>query len=246
MNDEKTAERIQYFRDVATEHGYQTVPTATVYRTFRDVVQPTQLGFSEIKTSLYGKPINDDITHLISFQALKGAGYTVRWGVSLAYMPHKWSPKPQWHRSLKSSRFDLFETPFDYLHTHAIHWRESEAYIAYTLYGKSFLRGGVVTMWGRVKQDILAWFASVLSLDGVLKKAEEQMGRKWAGPRHYPEPMRVCAFTLARMGRFDEARAALGRFYELGYESSESQVNLGAALKEVAAVVTNAASPPGE
>jgi hypothetical protein len=66
---------------------------------------------------------------------------------------------------------------------------------------------------------------------GVLSKAHEQAERKWTGPVHHPNPLFVCALTLGRMGRMEEAMAALSRYLSLGLESPEAQENLKNALE---------------
>jgi hypothetical protein len=227
MDEREIAERLQHFQKIASKHGYQTVPAATVYQAFDELAQPGRLGFVTIRTGLYGRVVNDDLVHLMKLQALKGASYSVWWGVSLSYVPHEWRTGLRWHRSLRSSRFDLFEIPG----ASAADWRETEKDIAHTQYGKTYFAETLHTMWARLRPQVTAWLSSVQSIAGVLSKAHEQAERKWTGPLHHPNPLLVYALTLGRMGRMEEAMAALSRYLSLGLESPEAQANLKNALE---------------
>jgi hypothetical protein len=89
------------------------VPAPTTLHLFEDIVQPERLGFTLLKKNLFGKQASTDIVHLLKLQAIKGGSFTLWWGVSLSYVPHKWQTELEWHRTFKSSRFDLFEEPLN-------------------------------------------------------------------------------------------------------------------------------------
>jgi hypothetical protein len=233
MDKKEITERIRYFENIAAKYGYSTVPAPTVYQVFEEIAQPGRLGFATIRSGLYGKAVNSEIVHLVKLQALKGMSYTVWWGVSLSFVPHKWNCGLRWHRAFKSSRFDLFETPFDYFPLAATEWRESEKYIADTLHGESYLKRSLDVMWKGLGQELLAWFTSTQSLDGVLQKAREQTERNWVGFNHHPDPLMVYAFTLVRLGQTEEARAAITRYFHLGLEPLEAQENLKKAMEKI-------------
>jgi hypothetical protein len=235
MDLRQISERLQYFQGIAAKHGYRAVPASKVYELFEATAQPTTLGFSTIKTVLYGRVVNDDIVHLMKLQALKGASYSICWGVSLSYLPHRWSTYLRWHRSFKASRFDLFETPHDYFPAVMADWREGEKYIAHTQYGESYLKENLQTVWEQLSDEILGWFSAAQSLAGVLEKAHEQVGRKRTGPHHHPHPLMVYAFTLGRMERTEEAKASLGEFFQLDRVPPEEQANLEKALQRICA-----------
>jgi hypothetical protein len=232
MEEKEITERIQYFQSIATRYGHESVPASEIYHIFDKIAQPAKHSFSAVKSGLYGKAINDDIVHLLKLQALKGASHTVWWGVSLSYVPHAWQAGLRWHRTFRSSRFDLFETPFDHFSVSSANWREGEKYLAHSLNGERFLRETLESMWKRIRQLALAWFSSMQSLDDVLQKSHEQAEREWTGPQHYPDPMMVYAFTLGRMGRTTDAHASLNDYFVLGLESSQTQDNLKRALAQ--------------
>jgi hypothetical protein len=235
MDLRQISERLQYFQGIAARHGYRAVPASKVYELFEATAQPAALGFSSIKTALYGRAVNDDIVHLLRLLALKGASYSICWGVSLSYLPHRWSTGLRWHRSFQASRFDLFETPHDYFPAVMADWREGEKYIAHTQYGESYLQENLQVMWEQIGDEILGWFSATQSLAGVLEKAREQVERKRTGPQHQPNPLMVYAFTLGRMGRAGEAKASLGAFFQLGRVSPDEQANLEKALQRICA-----------
>jgi hypothetical protein len=218
--------KIQEYR---FKNMHQRVLASTVYQAFEELIQPDQLGFVTIKTGLYGRVVNDDIVHLMTLQALKGAGYSVWWGLSLSYIPHAWQAGLRWHRSLKSSRFDVFETPA----TRREDWRDAEEVIADTLYGKTHFMMTLNRMWKRVRPEAMAWLSSVQSLADVLSKTHEQAERKWTGGLHHPNPLLVYALTLGRMGKQDEAAPALNSYFNLGLETPETQANLKKALEKI-------------
>jgi len=233
MDEKEITERIQYFQSIAAKYGHESVPASEIYHTFDKIAQPAQYGFLVVKTGLYGKAIINDIVHLLKLQAQKGASYTVWWGVSLSYVAHAWEASLRWHRTLKPSRFDLFETPFDYSSVSSANWREREKYLAHSLNGKRFLRETLETMWKRIRQPALAWFSSMQSLDDILQKWHEQAVREWIGQHHHPDPMMVYAFTLGRMGRTTEAQASLDTYLVLDLESPQAQDNLKRALAQI-------------
>ena len=233
MDEKELAARIQYFQGIAAKYGYQAVAASTVYRLFEEIGQPERLGFTTIRAGLYGKVINDDLTHLVKLQALKGASYSLWWGLSLPWIPHSWQTQLHWRRSFKAARLDLFETPYDYFPATMTDWREGESYIAHTLNGEVYLKETLRVMWAKLHQAVTRWFAGVESLKAVLGLADEQTQRRWAGALHYPNPVMIYAFTLGRLGHTEAARTALNRYFELRLETCEAQANLTNALSKI-------------
>lgn len=233
MDETEITERIRYFQSIAARYGHEPVPASEIYYAFDKIAQPAKYRFSVVKTGLYGNAISNDIVHLLKLQALKGARYTVWWGVSLSYMPHNWQAGLRWHRTFKSARFDLFETPFDYPSVSLADWREEDKFLAHSLNGKQFARKTLKTMWKLTRPLMLAWFSSAQSLIDILQKSHDQVKREWAGPHHHPEPMLVYAFTLGRMGRTTEAHSSLDEYFALYSESPQAQDNLKRALAQI-------------
>ena len=91
---------------MTTLDGYwDFVPADEVYGVFAKIVVVS--GFQSIRKGVLAKQANDEIIHLIKLEAYKGGIYGIMWGVSLNYVPHRWENELRWHRSIKSSVFDL-------------------------------------------------------------------------------------------------------------------------------------------
>jgi hypothetical protein len=97
--------------DVAETRGYDLVHPTKVYAAFDRHADLAQYGFMQVRPGFYGCTVDKDITRIVKLQKLKGAKFTLWWGLSLAYMPHEWSRGVHWHSTLKSARPDLFDYP---------------------------------------------------------------------------------------------------------------------------------------
>jgi len=218
---------------MTAKYGYRTVPADTVYRLFQENAQPHELGFSQIKAGLFGKEISQEIIHLLKLTALKGASYTIWWGASLSYIPHDWQTQLRWHRTLKMARFDLFETPGDYPDLRIRNWRDEENYFVERLHGEKFLKKSMLKMWDNLRKPIQNWFSKTQTLMEILARAREQKQRKWIGPHHYPSPQIVIAFTLARLGKMEDAKKELNEYIVSNKTLSDDQA-LFQALERIA------------
>lgn len=241
MNDEEfkaylewdrkqTDERIEYFNHLNRKYGIQFVSAETIYRVFEEIVQPTQLGFLPIRKGVYAQIVNNDITHLLKLVALKGTLYTLKWGLSLSYVPHEWRKGLRWHKSFKSSQFDLFCLANEGVY-HGADWRELISYLIQTSNGEEYLRLTTKTMWGALRQEVINWFSSTQTLQSVLQKADEQVKSK---PNyHSPEPLLVYAFTLARLGELEKAKDTVAKVFSSSKEPLEYEQNLKLALEKI-------------
>lgn len=212
VRDRHLEDRTARLRAVAERYGYDEVPASQVYVTFEAISDRGAAGFSTIKPGLYGKVVDADIIHVMKMQAVKGASYTVRWGVSLSYVPRVQGERVRWHRTLKSAALDLFEEPLEYLNLQDDADAEPDTCFAMNGHGPQYLRETMTRMWSTVDAPVRAWFDGTKDLAGVLLRADEQRARTWRGPRHHPDPRLVRAFTLRRLGRDADARAALDEY----------------------------------
>jgi hypothetical protein len=78
-----------------------------VYAHFRSAA-PELNDFDEVRDGLFTRPLHPEIRAVLKVAALKGASYTLCWGVSLAFVPHVTSTGTSLHRTAKSSRLDLW------------------------------------------------------------------------------------------------------------------------------------------
>ena len=234
MPDRNLKERIRYFQRIGDEYGNEVVSATRVYEIAIEVIRPDEMGLSELNPGYYAASSEHDIVQLLKLFPTKGASYHVRWGLSLGYVPHKWNPKLRWHRTLKSARFDVWENAFDYFDLEQKHWREWEKFLVSKLNGETFLRKQMNEMWTRLAQTVQEWFASTITLSGVLSAIDRQTEREGASSHHFPPPSLVRAFTLSRTGEIQEARLALRRYLHDSDAGAVDRENLSAALESVA------------
>lgn len=234
MYDRHENERNAFFERIADEYGHEEVPASRVYEIAAEVIVPQEIGLSPLTPKQYAAYAAPDIVRVLELSPTKGASYHVRWGLSLSYFPHKWNPKLRWHRTLKSSRFDVWETPSDYLGLQRMHWREQERFLVGRLNGETFLRKQLEEMWGLLAPGIREWFGSTMALSGVLRALDAQLARKGASSHHFPRPPLVRAFTLSRIGRNQEARLALKEYLDDSCSDAVDCENLSTALESVA------------
>lgn len=233
MFDNELHERSRYFDRIALEYGREEVLPTRVYEVAAELMRPHELGLSPLTHKLYAASSERDIVRLLELFPTKGASYYVRWGLSLAFVPHKWNPKLRWHRTLKSARFDVWENPFEYFDLENKHWRESERFLVSRLNGETYLRKQMMEMWTALAPAVRDWFASTAALPGVLRALDKQIARQGASSHHFPSPSLVRAFTLSRMGKVEEGRLALARFLHDSDEDPVSRENLTTALASV-------------
>lgn len=208
---------------------WETVPATTIYQIFEDVVKLP--GFQIAKKGALAKQINDDVIHLLHLTPYKGAMYGFRWGVSLTYVPHSWENELRWHRSVKSATLDLWEQRADLPHAFNLTQLPPNSAIPSSLHGPELFEQNLRREWEDLKSTITSWFEKVSNLSGVLAMSEQQMRRSWQGPRHWPPPSLIHAFTLARMGDFAKATAELKAITE--FDVSDANGLLLKALMQV-------------
>ena len=227
------SEKSAYYDSLAKQYGHDPVSAHDVYRLFDEISRLRDAGFTAIRSGWYGKPVNPDMFHVIKLQALKGRLYTVWWGVSLACVPHRWDRRIEWHRTLKSARLDLYETPDEYFSLHDKDWREAETYYANPGYGIGYLSETLAQLWKNSGNEIMAWFASADSLEKAVEKLQAQTTKEQTGPCHHPDPLLVYAFVLARLNNGEEAKTALQDYLHRWHEPRSSVDNLWQALEQV-------------
>jgi hypothetical protein len=226
----QTEERIKYFNAIYKKYGFNQVPAKVTYNAFEEIVNPERLGFIPIKIGFYACPINDDIVHLLKLLALKGTQYTFQWGASLSYVPHEWKKGLHWSKSLKSSKFDLFQFGHESSFWGA-DWKENINHVVQTMNGEKFLKETTKTAWDELHDTITDWFSSTQNLIDILRKADEQVKKNL--DYHYPNPLLVYAFTQKRLGKVEEANEALTKFLASRKEGVEVQNNLKIAIEKI-------------
>lgn len=195
------AERLAHF-------GVDIISASRANSIATTIVDLTSLGFAALKPNFWAKQVSSDIVQLLSLHGTKGAGYAFTWGLSLAFIPHAWDSELKYHRTMKSSRFDLFEDALEFLVREATQ-EKAHLYCIDGLYGSECFESDLRSAWSELKPYAVEWFTKTQSLEAVVEQARSQAAHHWIGPLHRPDPRMVAAFALARLGRRGDARAEL-------------------------------------
>src|SRR2546421_10530882 len=97
--------RTERVMDRAKEYGWSQVAAAKLYATFDEIVSQAEPTFTPLKNGQLVRQSSESIVQMFQIGACKGGQYAFRWGLSLAFVPHEWSPRPKFHRTLKTARF---------------------------------------------------------------------------------------------------------------------------------------------
>jgi len=180
-----------------------------------------ELGFERRRDGSYVRTLSSDVSNLLRIERLRGLySYALASGLSLSYVPHEWRWRPVWHRTPKSARLDLL-----YDDQRTLDASSEETFLEQSL---------------EECRTQIAWLNTFTTLESVLRLAAEQ----WAECTPYQlawlrkRPALACVFTLARLGREEEARSELRRLIDadhagLGSEALEPYDDLQSALEEV-------------
>jgi hypothetical protein len=154
------------FRWRAVRYGLDTVGRNQAKQLFIDIAG-NDLSARSFRTDQHPavRPIDDDITHLIGLQSLKGSSYCLIWGVSLSFVPHAWASGVRWHRTRKSARFDLFEAP---ALAEDLPDSQFDSVSANGLHGEVLLRKDLRRVWQAARNEIFAWLDGVTTVEAVL------------------------------------------------------------------------------
>lgn len=200
-----------WMRERLERYGTDLVETPAARRIFIDICRGglEAAGFSLERDRRFARVATPDITHLIELQPWKGQQFAFRWGVSLSFLPHRWTRRPEYHRTLRSARMDLFHMLADDLADHDPHPGRREGQID-GLHGEAVLRRDLEDAWDALRERMLHWLGAAADVEAIAAMAAQQAERIAQGSvGHSPSPLLVQAFCLARLGRRSEAAATL-------------------------------------
>jgi hypothetical protein len=222
----------EHWRGKYAGQEWSPLHAGDVYALLEEITQPDRLVLEPIRRGWFGRVVDGDISQLLHFPPYKGYSYGLAWGVSLAFMPHAFERRVRFHRTLSSARLDLFEQAIEEFPRRGANARDGAIPAGY---GVDVFRRDATDAWEFVRPRVEEWLASTRTLEGLLERAREQAAEPPAGSDRWPEPALVEAFTLARLGRYDEARQRLEDWLEGPVELAPTSVeNLRAALKRIA------------
>lgn len=211
------------FDDARQRHDFQIVKVADACSMFEEISAIGSHGFSRAGPGRFALWATPEITHIIRVAQVKGLGIILRWGVGLTWMPDIKRDRVHWRKTLRTLTLSLHED-MSSLAKPGLSVGDEEALGACYGYGPVYLRETMVAMWTRWGADILEWFRQAHSPEQILSLAERQARQRWPYSCHAPDPRLVHSFTLARVGRLEEAKSCLreaiaGRQWEKAAES---------------------------
>lgn len=226
--DQKKADA--YYAKVDRYGGWSLVPAQRRWEILCEIVQPERPGFVQVKRGLLVRQANAEVLQLIKPVLYKGSASGLRFGVSLTWVPRAYDPTLRWSRTLKSADFHLFDDIHDLAGdpTHL-----SDQYYVDGALGAKCFQEELQGLWSHFSFDIFRWLDATQSPEDVLQRCQEQMARNWIGPRHWPDPMLVYAFTQARCGRLHEGKQLLEEFCAARPESKRAKANLLKGIEQV-------------
>jgi hypothetical protein len=223
----------EFYAKVEKHGGWQQVPAERIHSIFIQTVDISGTGFVIARRGYLARQIDADIFHVIKLDALKGGAYGLSYGLSLSYVPYPYVPKVKWHKTLKSVSLDLSEQPQVHLLGSAGQKAPSGSCLATSMLGEKCFREELEKAWAFCSQKISAWFDSARNFEGILEKCEQHLTKVQPGIRHIPGLRLVRAFTYAKTGRPEEAKAELELYLSEYKEGDEARPNLYAALRKV-------------
>lgn len=167
------------------------------------------VGFQSTKPRLWVRSIKPSIRELFNVAALKAAGYSVRWGFSLDFVPLMWTKPPRWKRTDKSANFDLVVEPFD---------QGSKEFVFHHLPGAFEVDRATIRRIaeGSTKQA-MSDFEKVTSLEDIARMFAwvEQLPVKRFGLENYVQAHLAWGLTLLHLGEREKGHALVAKACEL-------------------------------
>jgi hypothetical protein len=154
--------------------------------------------WERVADGTWTRPLAEEIRAAIRIDALR-MRYQLQWGVSLAWVPAITPAGPRFHRTAKGARLALWEDG-----------QYRDVQVRFTFHDNRcvYLPRDVEQAWRSGERQAGPMFDRAVSPEGVLAVAQDQIDHDdWARGVHFPSPRYVLAFTHARLGRADEARA---------------------------------------
>ena len=212
--------RTRWRRDPPVE----LINTSRVQAIADQVISSEIVDFVPLKRGVYARRIGADITQVLKLQSWKGAEYSFSWGVSLPYVPSKLSLPLRFHRTLNSTRLDLWEDHF------SLPQSFSDCAYATGLHGETTARSELMAAWQWSWPLATTWWARAGTLDGILEIAVSQVADERNGEAsHYPSPHLIAALTAARLGQLSDSRrhfdVATERLDDIERQAAQAALN---------------------
>lgn len=195
-----------------------------------EFVGATLRDFDVVKPGRWVRPtLSDGDYSVLEVVHTKGAGLSLRWGVSLSYLPRPLdgSSRPlRYHRTRKSATLDLFEFADQAIDGAVVFpaWRRPAAML--------WSAQEFDALWEACEPRARRFWEQTRQPSEVLARADLQVDET-AARLNFPAPAVVAAFCCARLSRSEEARSRLARL-------PEDRAALVAALQDTISRFTHA------
>lgn len=206
--------------------GDNDVPASRARDLVNEAMAPLVEDFRRIRPAVWTRPLSDEIQAILTLDEWKGADLSIGYGVSCNWIPMRAGDRDPYHwpTAPRQMRKHLFVDHFTL--------DEPKPRYVSRLRGEGALRSAAEVAVREAARRAERWWATVESPHGVLIEARRQAANRY--DIHHPRAQFVVAFTLAHLGRLDEARNALASL-DVGHdEDQDTAQRLAADLRSVA------------
>ena len=193
-----------------------------------------RIGFEPSSSRRWSRSRVPDIRDLFEVTTLKGATLSPRWGFSLDFAPHVTPAGVKWHRTAKSAMFDVVDDPVD---TTRVEDLELSPPFMFTMQGTAHLERAAVASAEASLGEATRFWEQVHDERDLLRMVEMFRSRPVVrfGFDNYVQHPVALAFTLARVGRVEDARTELQRAHAYSTGSAAVRSRLDQLLENAAA-----------
>jgi hypothetical protein len=184
------------------------------------------VSFVPVRPGVWSRALSEEIQAMYSIDAWKGAHLSIGYGISCSWIPMRAGDRDPYHwpTARRMMRRHLFVDHFTAHHPRTRHISR--------LTSEGSLRTTAHAAAREAGRRAEKWWATVGSATGVLAEARRQATNP--DDIHHPRAQFVVAFTLARLGRLDEALEAFASLDLERDETAEIAQRLAGELQSVA------------
>lgn len=181
--------------------GYDFIATREAVELVSEVLEPQVPDFQRLRKGVWGAPLSQEITAMLTLDHWKGGDFSIGYGISCAWIPFRYQSgvRIEWPTTIRQSHKHLW---VDHFTIDAPRPR----YVS-QLHGIEQLQRSARKAVDEAGPRARDWWARVGTPDGVLAEARRQAASEC--DVHWPSARLVTAFTLARRGDLEGARSEL-------------------------------------
>jgi hypothetical protein len=192
-----------------------------------------RIGFQPTSRRRWSRSRAPDMRDLFEVTTIKGATLSPRWGFSLDFCPHVTAAGVKWHRTAKSAMFDVVDDPID---TTRVEDLELNPLFMFTMHGSARLEQAAVASAEASLRAATKFWEQVhdeRDLLGVVEMLRSRPVVRFGFDNYVQHPVAL-AFTLARVGRVEDARTELQKAHAYSAGSAVVRSRLDRLLEDAA------------